>query len=870
MNIKNPRIMKMKPLAFMLSALFIHNTHSAGFYFPSELLSAGDAQLKADLSHFQLQGRQLPGQYSVDVYINQKSVGNKTLLFKTAESVAGLPAIRKPVRDDTGLQACLSAKELREYGINMSLYPEQMAQGENPCLSPGEFIEGAFTRFTFSKLRLDISVPQASMLSQANGYIDPALWDDGITAAILNYQFSGNNGFKSQYNSSNYFLNLNTGLNIGPWRLRDYRNWSYSRTDHNVTQQWQRIKTYAERAVIPFRSTLTLGESTTDSEIFDSLNFRGVQMSTDDAMYPDTQRGYAPVVRGIAESNAQVTVRQNGYSIYKTNVPPGAFEINDLYPMSSSGDLEVSIQEASGSVRVFTVPYSSVPMMLREGRVKYSMTAGRFHNKSDRYDDPSFLQSTLLWGLPHNITAYGGMQYAQRYLAGQFGTGINLGMMGAVSADITHASSTLADGNNRTGQSVRFLYSQSLNNLGTTFRLTGYRYSTRGFHTLDETALKSMSGNYANVDHYDDNGERTASHYNNYYNLYNSKRARMEANISQKLLGGSLYVSGVRQTYWNTADTSTSLQTGYSHRWGIVNYTLSHGLNKQQRQAGRSYTDRNTNLSLSFPLSELLSPGSRRHSTYATYNTSRNNGRGSTHQLGISGNALEQNNLGWSVSQGHTRNQGYSGNASVNYRGGYGNGNAGYSYNADYQRVSYGASGSALVHRDGLTLGQPLNGSAILVAAPGAAGIGLRHESGVKTDSRGYAIKPYATAYRENRVSLDNHTADDQIEIDSSVSRVVPTNGAIIRTEFAVKTGLRMLATLTHKGTPLPFGTVVTAGENSGIVGDGGQVFLTGMPESGTISAQWGAGSSNQCKGQYTAAEVDKSTLIPNVNLICG
>lgn len=119
-------------------------------------------------------------------------------------------------------------------------------------------------------------------------------------------------------------------------------------------------------------------------------------------------------------------------------------------------------------------------------------------------------------------------------------------------------------------------------------------------------------------------------------------------------------------------------------------------------------------------------------------------------------------------------------------------------------------------------------------------------------------------------MSLDSRSADDHTEIDSSVARVVPTKGAIIRTDFAVKTGLRMIATLTHKGAPLPFGTVVTSGENSGIVGDAGQVFLTGMPESGTISAQWGTGSSNQCKGTYTAAELDASTLIPNVSLICG
>ncbi|MDI5829478.1 fimbria/pilus outer membrane usher protein, partial [Salmonella enterica subsp. enterica serovar Kentucky] len=40
-------------------------------------------------------------------------------------------------------------------------------------------------------------------------------------------------------------------------------------------------------------------------------------------MQPNSQRGYAPTIRGIARSNAQVIVRQNGYIAYQTAVSPG-------------------------------------------------------------------------------------------------------------------------------------------------------------------------------------------------------------------------------------------------------------------------------------------------------------------------------------------------------------------------------------------------------------------------------------------------------------------------------------------------------------------------------------------------------------------
>ncbi len=83
--------------------------------------------------------------------------------------------------------------------------------------------------------------------------------------------------------------------------------------------------------------------------IFDSVPFRGAQLASDDDMLPDSLRGYAPVIRGIARTNAQVIVKQNGYTIYQSYVSPGAFEIADMYPTGSSGDFDVTIKEADGS-----------------------------------------------------------------------------------------------------------------------------------------------------------------------------------------------------------------------------------------------------------------------------------------------------------------------------------------------------------------------------------------------------------------------------------------------------------------------------------------------------------------------------------------
>ncbi|WP_164099337.1 fimbria/pilus outer membrane usher protein, partial [Serratia marcescens] len=79
--------------------------------------------------------------------------------------------------------------------------------------------------------------------------------------------------------------------------------------------------------------------------VFDSFQFTGLQLASDENMLPDSQRGFAPTIRGVAHSNARVSVRQHGYTIYETYVAPGAFVISDLFPTSQSGDLEITVHE---------------------------------------------------------------------------------------------------------------------------------------------------------------------------------------------------------------------------------------------------------------------------------------------------------------------------------------------------------------------------------------------------------------------------------------------------------------------------------------------------------------------------------------------
>ncbi|WP_171956559.1 fimbria/pilus outer membrane usher protein, partial [Stenotrophomonas maltophilia] len=97
-------------------------------------------------------------------------------------------------------------------------------------------------------------------------------------------------------------------------------------------------------------------------------------------------------------------------------------------------------------------------------------------------DTPFFTQGTMIAGLADGYTLYGGTQLASRYTAIAIGAGKNLGDWGAVSLDLTHARSQLADNQHYTGDSVRLRYSKLLNDIGTRVNFFSLRYSTAGFY----------------------------------------------------------------------------------------------------------------------------------------------------------------------------------------------------------------------------------------------------------------------------------------------------------------------------------------------------------------------------------------------------
>lgn len=848
MRINNPR--RLKRHSFRLFAIIILLLSiAAGFYqrawaedyFNPALLDIDNPQQgKTDLSIYEKGPGQAPGKYRVSIFINNNKVDSREVTF-TLQQMNG----------NSTLQPCFSVKELKALGIRTEKFP---ALTENKECANLTAIPDASAVFRVSQQQLLLSIPQYALGQIARGYISPDEFDEGINAGLLNYSFNGSRSrahSKGAEDSQNNYLNLRPGLNIGAWRLRNYSTWSQTRSGDQTDSEFSTIYTYAERDIIPLKSELKVGQSSTPADVFDSVSFTGAQLASDDDMLPDSEKGYAPVIRGIAHSNAQVVVRQNGYVIYQNTIAPGAFEINDLYPTGGSGDLNVTVKETDGSEQHFVVPYASVPALQREKHLKYSVTAGRYRSYDSSVEQAPFMQASVMYGLPHGFTAYGGFQQSAHYQSQAVGVGKNFGNFGAFSVDVTRARALIKKMKSSKGQSWRVRYSKDFSRSGTNFSIASYRYNSKGFYTLEDT-----------LDSWTSADDWTAP---------DQRRARTEATIDQSLGDnfGTVTLSLVKETYWNQQQGMTSIAASYNNSWHGISYSVSYSLNKNTAtnddESDSNGNDNVLSLNVSVPLDHWL------HNTWANYNL--NSGKsGTTQNMGLNGTALADNSLNWNIQQGlSSTGSGNSTSLNADYKGTYGEVNAGYSQDQYQRNVNYGIQGGIVAHANGVTFSQPLGETIALVKAPGASGTGIANQVGVKTDFRGYTVVPYVSAYRHNTIALDTETLPDDADVSQAAQVVTPTRGAVVRASFNTRVGSRVLMTLTHDGKPLPFGATVITEDNDSefIVGDDGQVYLTGLTPHGHLKVNWGNETQNQCAVDYQLPDNSHHDTIITLSATC-
>ncbi|MED5294356.1 MAG: fimbria/pilus outer membrane usher protein [Pseudomonadota bacterium] len=796
-----------------------------------------DASL--DISRFSQANYMVPGDYSVELSVNQQSLGRH--LLRIEESQDGQQPLSLPL--SSWQQVPLNRE------IGRALEQRCLSKPLDDCyIDAASVASGITLTLDRGSLSARLSVPQALIQQRPRGQVDAEHWAVGEAAVLTNYHF---NSYRSSIDGEHFdstFLGASIAANLGLWQYRS--DFNATRDDQGHVD-WDSLHHYVQRPLADQQRLLRLGEVNTRGELFDSVPVLGVTLTSEPRMLPDSQRGYAPVVTGTARTQAKVTITQQGKRLLETSVPPGPFVIDDLYPTGYGGDLDVQVTEADGSIERYSVPYAALPGLLRPGHSRLYLAAGQLN--SDGIDDaPLLAEVGYRRGLNNALTGYTGLQASEDYWSPLIGAAFNT-RFGAVGVDAQYSDARLRD-EDRHGWSLQASYSRHLITSDTDINLAAYRYSSSGYLSLSDAAyLKDAPTTYGH-DQYD---ERV-------YHSDASQRNRLQFNISQPLGERSrLSFTGSVADYWHRDGSESTYQLGLTRTFGrlSVNLSLSRTENDDRDSENRAL------VSVSLPLSNNA------FAPRMTVSSSHDSASNDTHHLNVSGNLGAERSVAYGIHASQSTGNGYdqrSYGANLSTNTSVGQYTLSGSHSDDYEQMSFGANGAVLMHRHGITFGQSTGDTVGLVRAEGGAGARVTNAANLTLDSDGEALVPFLSPYRINDVQLDPRGASTAVEFQRTNVRVAPYAGAMVPIEFATQSGQPVVVVLQQQGRGVPLGSQVsTAGGRAlGQVGAGGMLLVRDLAPLSVLAVELGQGQRCWAKPDWVMP-AKGSADIPIVEVEC-
>ncbi|WP_440515028.1 outer membrane usher protein [Serratia sarumanii] len=765
--------------------------------FNTDVLDVSDRQ-NIDLSQFSRGGYIMPGTYGMVVHINKNDLPERQIAFYA------------PEKDPKGSRVCVSPTLVTQLGFKESVLKDLTWWHQGECLDEHS-VEGMEVRGDLSTSSLYLNIPQAFLEYTDENWDPPSRWDEGIPGLLLDYNVNARTQHQQRNGSNGYNVSGNgtVGANLGAWRLR--ADWQANVDQQSSRQQLDWSRYYAYRALPALRSKLSLGENYLDSGMFDSFNFTGASLVSDDNMLPPNLRGYAPEVTGVAKTNAKVTILQQGRVLYESSVAAGPFRIQDLND-AVSGELNVRVEEQDGSVQEFVVNTASIPYLTRPGAVRFKLAAGRPSDWQHHSQGPLFGTGEFSWGVSNGWSLYGGALAGGDYNALSLGLGRDLMAFGALSFDATQSRARLPqEDSTLSGGSYRLSYSKSFDEYDSQVTFAGYRFSEQDFMSMSE---------YLDARNY---GTRTGNGKEMYTITFNKHFRDW---------GLSSYINYSHQTYWDRPanDRYNLTMSRYFDMGRFRNLSLS--LSAYRNTYNGTHDDGGY-LSLSMPWGDNGS---------LSYNASINRSN-TTHGVSYYDRIDERSN--YSLSAGTSR----SGGSASGYYNREGDSTQ-FSANASYQDGRYSAVGLSVqggmtltaeggaLHRTGM-----LGGTRILIDTQGVPDVPVRgYGRASKTNAWGKAVIGDVNSYYRNRASIDLNQLGDNAEATTSVVQATLTEGAIGYRQFDVIAGGKAMAIIKlADGSEPPFGAKVlnVRKQETGLVNDGGSVYLSGIRAGETMTVHW-------------------------------
>lgn len=768
-----------------------------------------------------------PGQYIVDVIFNHQRAGRQVLDIS---------------KEDTH-ELCLSESWIKTAGLPVNISALKKADGvwepARQCLYIGRYPAGS-VKFNSGAQSLEFSVPQVALSSPENGED----WDYGIPGFRLRY--SGN-ASKNQLSKAQYYGNVDLIANIGRWVLT-------SSSTGFSGQGFQSTQTMLSTAMSSIRGNLELGKTQTRSTILPDFSFYGASVRSDSTMVPWSTRGYAPTISGVASSNARITVEQGGYTLSSQVVPPGAYSLNNIEPVSN-GDITVTVEEEDGSKTVRTYPVNTLPTLLRAGDFNYNLSVGK--RDDDSQVKGFFALGSLDYGFAPLTLSLATILHHQYQSAG-VGITRDFGEAGAVEVS-TNLARSVFDSHGGNQYFYGYRDEENISSAGNEGYSRYYNQYYRRAATRPvgpqtgisaavkyaksfgkDTSLQLLSWHYTGENYEDFASFNPSGYYSN-----SKRKERYEAVLTRNLADATnLSISSWTESYHGSAKNDTG-----------INASLNTSINGIFMNVNGSYSssqwyknDYSLSVSMSIPFS-LFGSGA-----YSSSSVSWSPRSGSRFSSGLSARPTE--NLNYNLSAGTDK---YSQSVSAS---------AGYSlpvldagasvtqyhsrYGSDQTAGTINAAGNIMgTTKSGFVFTRNQNDTLAVVSIKDLQGVSFNGSS--PTDSSGVTIVP-VNPYNKNEIYVNTTNIPDNIDLLDTVRDVTPTNNAIVYREFNYVVVKRyILKIMMPDGKPVGAGATATTrdGLNAGFITNGGILLanLISEPESLIISLSQGKTCTVNMKG---------------------
>ena len=608
-------------------------------------------------------------------------------------------------------------------------------------------------------------------------------YQTGGFAGLLNYDLTGLYNEFGDTTSRFGSANTEVGFNAGDWivRSRQVKTWqdSRSRTTH--------LDAYAQRTFAAQQAVLQAGQISLYNPVLAGTQITGAQVLTETALQDQNQ---GATITGIANSPAQVEVRQNGALIHSSVVPAGPFALTDVRRLNGRSDVEVTVKETTGEERRFTVPAAMLGLGLPTPG--YSVAAGRVRQIGESQGKEPWVVSAGWSGAVHpQVSVGGGALVADAYRA----AGFNLGWLPWQDSQLqfsAQGAEASREGRDR-GVQTDLSWSQRLS---ASWSVTGAgSWRSQGYRDLEDSTYVGNSR------------DQQRSRYRDQQSL--------TASWAHPALGA--FSAGVSRTASYNGESSSRALAAWGTSFGRVSVSAS----AEWQVGGRQQNDNSLYLNISLPFGE-----NRRARTWARKT-------GSEHRLGAGLNEQLNDQLSYRVGvERDSRDREVESSFGVSALPWYSQLDFNYT-RSDDERSSYqgGARGGVVLHGDGVTFSPyPVRDTFAVMSVGEMAGIKVSTPSGpVWTDWQGQAVVPQLSAYGRSPVEVQTRSLPRNADIHNGLAVISAGRGAVDKVQFGVALTRRALLNVTtDSGQPLPRGaTVSTAeGEFVTLVQEGSQVFL--------------------------------------------